>query len=269
MRILKWTSFAVVFYVLISACAGIFLCDMALHPGRKPLSEASRSAAHAMAIRYHAALEDVSIAQSDGVLCRAWYFQTLASKRGTVIVLHGLSDNRSGMMGYIELFLAHGYNVLAPDGRAHGSSDSEIATYGLLERHDVLHWLEWLRQREPEKPVYGLGESMGAAILLQSLQAGALFRAVVAEASFSNFAEIGCDRVSQKLPIPLTIGRIALRPAVEFGFLRGRQRYGIDLREVAPERQFRLQGRRSLNLTKRQGFIHYCRMRICRGQLLC
>ena len=76
---------------------------------------------------------------------------------------------------------------------------------------------------------------MGAAILLQSLQAGAPFRAVVAEAAFSNFAEIGCDRISQKMHLPLLAGRILFRPAVEAGLLRGRRRYGIDLSDVAPE----------------------------------
>ena len=36
------------------------------------------------------------------------------------VLLHGLADNRLGMIGYAKLLLAHGYSVLLPDARAHG-----------------------------------------------------------------------------------------------------------------------------------------------------
>lgn len=50
-----------------------------------------------------------------------------------MILLHGLSDNRLGMIGYAELLLSHGFSVVMPDARAHGTSGSQLATYGLLE----------------------------------------------------------------------------------------------------------------------------------------
>lgn len=239
MRHWKWIALGLFLYALISAGLGVFLCDVALHPGRRPLSEASEAVAEALAIRHHSTLENVEITQHDGVVCKGWYFQTPVSQHRAVMVLHGLSDNRSGMIGYIELFLANGYDVLAPDWRAHGASGGNLATYGLLERQDVMSWLQWLSRQKREKKIYGLGESMGAAILLQSLQAGAQFRAVVAEASFCNFREIGCDRISQRFHLPLSFGRILFLPAVEAGFIRARQRFGIDLSDVAPERACR------------------------------
>ena len=236
MRFWKWLLAMLVVYLAVSAGAGFLLCDMAVHPGRKPLNAAAQSKAEGLAAKYQASLEEAAILQRDGAICKAWYFRNLQGRhRGAALVLHGLSDNRSGMMGYIDLFLANGYSVLAPDSRMHGESGGSLATYGLLERQDVFLWLDWIHEKEPDEPVFALGESMGAAILLQSLEAGAQFRAVVSEASFSNFREMGCDRISQKLHLPLSVGRYLFLPAVEFGFFRGMQKYHLDLRRVAPE----------------------------------
>ena len=65
------------------------------------------------------------------------------------------------------MFLKAGYSVLMPDSRAHGESGGEIVTYGLLEKFDVARWAAWARQHKCEK-LYGLGESLGGAILLEA-----------------------------------------------------------------------------------------------------
>ena len=123
MRLWKWIIPTITGYVLLSAIAGVLLCDMALNPGRKPLSNQAQSAAVDLVRRYDAVLQDVAIRQQDGAECSGWYFRNPRGYAGrAVLVLHGLSDNRSGMMGYIELFLANGYSVLAPDSRRHGES---------------------------------------------------------------------------------------------------------------------------------------------------
>jgi pimeloyl-ACP methyl ester carboxylesterase len=68
---------------------------------------------------------------------------------------------------------------------------------------------------------------MGAAILLQSLGAGADFDAVVAEASFASFREIAFDRGPA--------GRTIFRPLVESGLLWARIRHGAALGDASPE----------------------------------
>lgn len=236
MRRFKWLVLIVVLCLAMSAVAGYLLCEMALHPGRKLLSKESRSTAQKIAGLYGASLEDVSLVQMDGVKCRGWYFRHPLNPNGrSVLVLHGLSNNRSGMMGYIEMFVANGYDVLAPDFRDHGESDGNIATYGLLEKYDVHRWVQWLLEKEHNDQIYGLGESMGAAILLESLETNPRFRAVAAESSFSNFAEIGCDRVSQKLGFWYSPGRVLFRPAVDAGMLWAWERYHLDFANVSPE----------------------------------
>ena len=144
---------------------------------------------------FGARLEDVNLVADDGATLRAWYARPSIFNGNSVLLLHGVGDNREGMSGYAEFFLAHGYAVLLPDSRAHGESGGSIATYGLLESYDIRHWAEWLKSQSRADCVYGFGESMGAALVLEALRSEPNFCAVVAESPFSTFREVAFDRV--------------------------------------------------------------------------
>ncbi|HLV87192.1 MAG TPA: alpha/beta fold hydrolase [Candidatus Sulfotelmatobacter sp.] len=221
-------------YVGLCGVGGIFLADGALHPERRPLTEAAIEGMRRMTISEDASFEDVSVAAADGVRLRGWLARPRSGNGSAVILLHGLADNRSGMTGYSQLLLAHGFSVLMPDARAQGSSEGLVATYGLLERNDIRRWVEYLRADEP-RCVFGFGESMGAAQLLQSLEAGAPFCAVAAESSFANFREIAYDRMGQPFHLGPWVGRVLLRPMVEAAFLRARWKYGLHMENISPE----------------------------------
>jgi len=152
-----------------------------------------------------------------------------------VILLHGLADNRVGMTGYAELLLNRGFTVLMPDARAHGPSGGNLATFGLLESEDIHRWLDWLDQNDHPDCIFGLGESMGAALLLQSLRSETRFCAVAAESPFATFREIGYDRVGQFFRTGPWLGRTVLRPIVEFAFVYARWKYRLDFKQVSPE----------------------------------
>jgi pimeloyl-ACP methyl ester carboxylesterase len=143
------------------------------------------------------------------------------------------------MTGYARLLAAHGYSVLLPDARAQGASGGSLATYGLLERNDIRQWFDFLSAQDHPRCIFGLGESMGAAQLLQSLEAGTHFCAVVAESSFSNFHEIAYDRMGQPFHLGPFVGpwfgRTFFRPLVEVAFLRASWKYGLNLQQVSPE----------------------------------
>ena len=234
-RIRRVVIIILIGYLSMTAAAGILLCDGALHPARRALTAVDESQAHEMARWHHANLADVSIHTRDLITLHAWLLTPEHPNTNTVILLHGLSDNRVGMTGYAELLLDHHYVVLQPDARAHGASDGTLATYGLLERDDIREWFQWLAQTQHSTCIYGLGESMGAAQLLQGAAAEPNFCAVVAESSFSNLHEIAYDRVGQFFRTGPWLGRTLFRPAIEFAFTYGRWKYGLDLRNVSPE----------------------------------
>src|SRR6185295_3975118 len=104
-------------------------------------------------------------------------------------LLHGISDSRLGVTGFAPMFVPERYSVLAPDSRGHGRSGGEFVTYGLLEKYDVLAWAHWMRREGCER-IYGLGESLGASILIQAAAVEPVFRAIVAECPFADLRAI-------------------------------------------------------------------------------
>ena len=234
-KVLRVLAVCLLGFLAVSVIAGVILAEGTLHPGRHPLTAKSEMQAREMAARQRSDLADVTIAASDAVPLQAWSIRPQNDKRSAVILLHGLSDNRLGMIGYAELLLVHGFTVLIPDARAHGASGGALATYGLLESEDIHKWVDWLEETEHPDCVFGFAESMGAAQLLQSLRSESRFCAVAAESPFSNIREIAYDRVGQFFGTGPWLGRTVLRPAVEVSFAYGRWKYKLDLRQVSPE----------------------------------
>ncbi|HXR38612.1 MAG TPA: alpha/beta fold hydrolase [Terracidiphilus sp.] len=208
---------------------------MALHPARSVESVQFEELAQAVASRNHAVLTNVSISAADGTTLRAWNIRPTRVGDDAVILLHGQSDNRAGMLGNADLLLRHGYAVLLPDARAHGLSGGNLATYGIREANDIRRWFDWLEQAEAPHCIDGLGDSMGAAQLLESLRAAPGFCAAVAESPFASFREASYDRLGERLHAGAWAGRTLLRPAVEIGFLYARWKYGADLEQESPQ----------------------------------
>jgi hypothetical protein len=215
------SGLAVIAFVL-CAMGGMILCDAALRPPRRPVSPAADA-------------QTVAIAARDGVTLRAWLFAPPASNGSAVLVLHGIADSRASQLGLARMFVRHGYTVLAPDSRAHGESGGQLATYGLIESDDVHRWMSWLIDTRHPRHVYGLGESLGAAVLIQSLPIEPRFSAIVADSSFASLERIARDRVGQMSQLPPGIGRVLAAPLVWAAFLYARLRYGLDFRQASPE----------------------------------
>jgi pimeloyl-ACP methyl ester carboxylesterase len=236
----RYALLALILYLALCTIGGITLADATLHPARRPLTENEITAVRDQTRAQDADLTDVSITTRDHATLRAWLIHPHHPNGDAVLLLHGVGDNRLGMLGYAQLLLAHGFTVLLPDARAHGLSDGTLATYGLLERNDIRQWSDFLEAQIPQGPqhspcIFALGESMGAAQLLQSLDTHPHFCAVAAESPFANFREIAYDRMGQPFHLGPWVGQTVLRPLVEIAFLRARLKYNVDMQNISPQ----------------------------------
>jgi hypothetical protein len=188
---------------------------------------------HDIKSRYNANVQDVSITAADGATLRAWYVKPQMDKGSVVVLFHGVGDNREGVSGYARMFLDQGYSVLLPDSRAHGISGGTLATYGLKESDDIQRWVDWLEITHPSC-IYGFGESMGAALLLQSLSREHRFCAVVAESAFSRFDEVAPERAARYMRMPFWFGRTVERPIIAAALVYSRWKYGLDFHQANP-----------------------------------
>jgi fermentation-respiration switch protein FrsA (DUF1100 family) len=227
-------------YLLFSAVGGVLLMENALHPQRRAV-EAQDAFAARIAQWAPAGVVNAEVDGADGAQLKAWYARPLAWSGDSVILLHGVGDNREGVSSYAAMFLQSGYAVLMPDSRAQGESGGRIGTYGMLESGDVHRWSHWIalhagvRDKSLVPCTYFFGESMGAAIALEATVGDPTVCAVVAEAPFSSFREIGYERIAQGLGSSVALSHIVAFPAVNFAFWYARLRYRVDFDQVSPE----------------------------------
>src|SRR5690348_13133446 len=139
-RLLRLGVFCCLAYLALSFLAGVFVAEGTLHPARRSLSANGEQQAQGMAHTHDSYLAGVAIPARDGATLSAWSIRPQNSNGSAVLLLHGLGDNRLGMIGYVDLLLGHGFSVLMPDARAHGTSGGQLATYGLLESEDIRLW---------------------------------------------------------------------------------------------------------------------------------
>jgi alpha-beta hydrolase superfamily lysophospholipase len=129
--------------------------------------------------------------QGAGVPLVGWWFHAAPGRaRGTLVYLHGVSDNRGSSVGIAEHFVPQGFDVVAYDSRAHGASGGEACTYGFYEKQDLARVLDHL----PRAPVVVMGTSMGGAVAMQAAAEDARISAVIAVASFSDLRTAALER---------------------------------------------------------------------------
>jgi uncharacterized protein len=218
---------------LIAALIGLILgmlvvTNNALHAPARFL--AKPSAADAVARNTGSAWEHVRVTAKDGVALDGWRFTSREPNGSAVILLHGIADNRLGMLAHASFLLRNGYSVLLPDLRGHGASGGDLITYGIKEADDIKRWADLLLNGHGAGRLYGIGQSLGAAILIESLATEPRFRAVVADSPFVTFEEVAYDRLQQFSGIP----RPAFWPMIQFAFAYTSSRYGVDLRRASP-----------------------------------
>lgn len=117
----------------------------------------------------------------DGLTLFGWYIP--GRNRAAVILVHGLGGSGLALSVYAAPLVSAGYSVLLMDLRAHGSSDGDTSTYGVLEAHDVAGAVDYLLARgdvDPDKiGVFGI--SLGAQAAFRGALHTPAIRALVLE----------------------------------------------------------------------------------------
>jgi pimeloyl-ACP methyl ester carboxylesterase len=124
------------------------------------------------------------------VKLRAWWFHGDGLRRGTVVYLHDVADNRGSSVTVADHLVPRGFDVLAYDSRAHGDSTGDACTYGFHEKRDLMRVLD----RIDARPIVLVGSSMGGAVALQTAAIDERVAGVVAVATFSDLRTVAFER---------------------------------------------------------------------------
>jgi uncharacterized protein len=187
-----------------------------------------------MLARTGATKEEFAVRAGDGAELRGWKIRPPASNGDWVLLFHGVSDNRSGVLGQAEFLLRHGYSIVMMDSRAHGKSGGDIATYGWKERYDTVAIVNTLETTEKVRNLDALGVSMGAAIALQSAAVEPHIEGVVAEDPFADLREGSYDYGG--LHFSPLLGKTLFRPASMAAMAALGKAGGFNPDDVSPEK---------------------------------
>jgi alpha-beta hydrolase superfamily lysophospholipase len=222
---------------LIAAIGGWLAGPTFLHPPRRELTPELVKEADADFATIHAHREDLIATAADGSKLRGWKVRPQNPNGSWILLFHGVADNRVGVVGQAHFLLRAGYSVVMMDARAHGASEGKMATYGWLERHDTTAIIDALYASEAPthlQHLFALGESMGAAMALQSAAVDPRIAAVVAEAAFASLREAACDYAGlQKYP---WLGQTLFAPGAWTMIYRGETLAGFPAAEVSPQK---------------------------------
>lgn len=128
------------------------------------------------------------------VRLQGWRCTAEAPRKGTVIYLHGVADNRGSGRRVIARMRAAGFDVIAYDSRAHGGSDGAACTYGFYEKDDLRSVIDGV-----SGPLILIGTSMGAAVALQAAANDPRVSGIVAAEVFSDLETVARERAPRVL----------------------------------------------------------------------
>ncbi len=151
--------------------------------------------------------EDVWIEARDGLKLYARLYH-MYEGAPMLLFFHGYrsSSIRDGN-GIFELCKKLGVNIMMIDQRAHGRSEGLTMTFGILERYDVLSWINYVVGRFGKKiQIVLAGISMGAATVLMAsnLNLPDNVKGIMADCPYSSPKDILCS-VMKSLKLPAAV----------------------------------------------------------------
>src|SRR6266436_2912592 len=120
------------------------------------------------------------------------------------------------------------------DARAHGNSGGSMSTYGQIEIFDTREIVKNIEATEKVGHLFALGESMGAAVSLQSAALVRRIDGVVAEGPFSNLREVTFDYAG--LQQSAILGKTLFRPAALIAVWIAQKQGGFRFEDISPEK---------------------------------
>lgn len=162
----------------------------------------------------------------------------------TVIICHGVTENKINSVKYARLFERLGFNSVIYDHRRHGESGGKTTSFGFYEKSDLEAIVHAVRKEIGDEALLGIhGESMGAATTI--LYAGTYDDEAdfhIVDCPFSDFSEQALHVLRIEKPLQRTM---LLRIANLF--LKVRDGYTLNL--VSPREVIQ-------NIEKPMLFIH-------------
>ncbi len=148
--------------------------------------------------------QEVTIKNRKGITLHGMEFRNPENTNVWVIVLHGWTNVKREVSSYAMEHYKRGFNVLIPDLRGHGNSESKFVSMGWLDRLDVVDWIESIAKENPKAKIILHGVSMGGATTMMTTGEKLPENVVMAieDCGFMGVKEIFTDQCIRKYHLP-------------------------------------------------------------------
>jgi len=139
--------------------------------------------------------------------------------KGTVILFHGYSGEKSSMLDKAEVFRALGYRTFLVDFMGSGGSEGNLTTIGFFEASEVKTTYDYL-VANGEKNIFLFGTSMGSVAIMKAVcDYGLNPRGIIIECPFGSMYETVCARFrTMHVPIFPMAGLLVFWGGIQNGF---------------------------------------------------
>lgn len=110
--------------------------------------------------------KDIYMESFDELRLHAYVVENETPSHRWAILAHGYSGEARQMVSSGRWFYEQGYNLLMPDARGCGESESDYIGMGWHDRLDYVGWIESIVQRDPACEIVLYGVSMGGATVM-------------------------------------------------------------------------------------------------------
>ena len=152
---------------------------------------------------------DVYVRSKDNLMLHGYFVENNSDL--TIIIAHGYDSSGYRKGPVAKVFYDHGFNILAPDLRAHGRSEGEMIGMGWLDHYDLLEWIELVNALKPEGKIVLLGVSMGGAAVLNATgeKLPANVKVAIGDCAFTSPWDLYLLHFKKRFPFPS-------RPVLDF-----------------------------------------------------
>ena len=147
-----------------------------------------------------------------------WSIQTEDSK-GTVVLFHGYSGEKSALLDKSDVFRDLGYNTFLVDFMGSGGSEGNQTTIGFLEAEQVKICFDYLTENG-EEDIYLFGTSMGSVAIMKAItDYGIKPGGIIIECPFGTMYQTICARFkAMNVPVFPMAGLFVFWGGLQNGF---------------------------------------------------
>ena len=155
--------------------------------------------------------ETVEIISHDGITLVGHFIPCSNAKR-IIIAMHGWRSSWTSDFGTIaDFWQKNGCSVLYAEQRGQNNSGGDYMGFGLIERYDVLDWINWVNDRfGTDMPIYLAGGSMGATTVLMAagLELPENVRGITGDCGFTSPHAIWKHVANNNLHLPYKLSSV-------------------------------------------------------------